>query len=502
MSVAATAADATASHVAAKLEGPADRLRAAFKAHGGRLGDMQKGVRIFYDTGDRRLWRKGYSLSVGAEGDAYRLTLRQESGLGLVRPEWSAPVATPTPDPGLLPSDAPTAPFGDILSGELLPRFRVVADSAAADAHMDDAAVELTLRRGGVVAIAGEARFYELEVCLADGDLAGFLAAARDIAGAHKLGLSLTSKVEHGMAVAAGARLGPAKGAWPVFTPDVTVGDAVEQILAVAARHITRNLGPAAEASDIGGVHQARVALRRLRSAFSLFKGELGPLATELNDGARMALRALGTARDLDVFLAETAPPVIAELEGKVDFAPLIARAERARANAYADVRRMLRGPEFAAFLTDLFAAAEAGALDVTAPDRRLKPMAARLLRKRLRRTLKAGDGFAFLPNETRHEARIALKKVRYACGYFQSLFDGEDVYIYRKRMSALQDDLGRLNDADVAAALVDRLAAGDRAAAVAGAAIKGWQACRVQASEDHMVAAWQAFAEARPFWK
>lgn|GEM_PF-790828 len=497
-----TGAAAAVDRIEIRLVGPAERLRAALRSVDGDPSNTERAVATYFDTGDRRLWRRGYSLSVSEMGADRRITLVREEGLGLCRQEWSGPAASAAPDRAALPEDAPQEPFFDLLPGELLPRFQTVMDSASA---MHDAAgcrLAVTLERGRIQAVGGATRAAELSVRLADGGLAAMLMAVRSLAAEHGLGLSLVPHARRGMSLASGDAAGAVKARWPVFAPDVTAEQAFADIVSSAAEHIFANLALAESGEDPSGVHQLRVGLRRLRAALSLFKMRIGPAGAMLNDGARQALRRLGAARDLDVFLTGTIPPIAASLPNPDALAPLLKAAETARRKAYGDIRRMLRSPAFVAFQTDLLAAAEAGGVPVDDGGAPLAPDAARLLRRRRRKTLRAGDGFALLPNEERHEARIALKKFRYACGYFQCLFDGPDVRPYRKRMSALQDALGMLNDADVAGRLVDSLAGRNRDAMVAAALVKGWHAHRLSAIEGEMTAAWLDFAEARPFWK
>lgn len=488
-----------------KLIGPPARLRQAFASIGGEDRRARR-TAVYYDTGDRRLWSRGYALALRlGEGaaPANRLLLLRETTLGFRRQIWAVQTDGMSPDPALLPRDAPRGAFSDVLPGELLPRFRTITDRATAEIALGDARIEAALDACRITAVGGAHRFQELELRLAVGGYGDLLEAARELAAEHRLGITLVSKAARGMAVAAGedATSTAIKAGWPEFDPEVDRGRAVARILATATPHIFGNLAAANAGETPAGVHQLRVGLRRLRSALALFKGGLGPLGVQLNDGARQALRALGPARDLDVFLTETAPSVASGLSGDA-LAPLIAKAEAARGRAYDRVRSLMSAPAFSGFLIDLLAAAEDGALQVADARQPLKPTAAALLKRRRRKTLRAGAGFAILPNQERHAARIELKKLRYACGYFQSLYPGEATQAYRKRMSDLQDDLGRLNDADVAAALADQLAGRDRAAAFAAAALKGWMAHGVAANEAHMIDSWDAFEAAKPFWK
>src|SRR5262249_60134812 len=79
------------------------------------------------------------------------------------------------------------------------------------------------------------------------------------------------------------------------------------------------------------GIHQTRVALRRLRAAFGLFKSAIdGPALRALSAEARWLAAECGPARDLHVFLTETVdevPPSVKRIANR----PAKAHPERAR---------------------------------------------------------------------------------------------------------------------------------------------------------------------------
>ena len=60
---------------------------------------------------------------------------------------------------------------------------------------------------------------------------------------------------------------------------------------------------------------------------------------------------------------------------------------------------------------------------------------------------------------EQRHRVRIAAKKSRYATEFFAALYPAKQVRPYVKTLSALQDELGWLNDVAVAERLLAQLA-------------------------------------------
>ena len=96
---------------------------------------------------------------------------------------------------------------------------------------------------------------------------------------------------------------------------------------------------------------------------------------------------------------------------------------------------------------------------------------------------------------ERRHRLRIRMKRLRYACDFFSPSFAGAAAQPYIKRLEALQDILGELNDIAVARRLLAELAA---AAGNARHAL----AARERTLVTSLETAWGAFEKRRPFWK
>ena len=140
--------------------------------------------------------------------------------------------------------------------------------------------------------------------------------------------------------------------------------------------------------------------------------------------------------------------------------------------------------------------------------DRPIVEFAARLLGKRQRKALKLGRQFARLSAQERHRVRIALKKLRYATEFFQTLYPKGRAKPYLAALKDLQDRLGHLNDVAVAERLIGMLvgeedrSADDAAIRWAGGLVLGWHAHGVAEIEPATVRAWQEFAELEPFWR
>jgi len=98
---------------------------------------------------------------------------------------------------------------------------------------------------------------------------------------------------------------------------------------------------------------------------------------------------------------------------------------------------------------------------------------------------------------------RIRVKRLRYACDFFAASFAGVLAQPYLKRLAALQDVLGDLNDIAVARRLLAELA--PRGSAPDLASASAYVARALSARERTLVIslqpAWTEFEKRRPFW-
>ncbi len=202
-------------------------------------------------------------------------------------------------------------------------------------------------------------------------------------------------------------------------------------------------------------LHDYRVALRKIRSVLSLFKGVYDPNQTAmLKDRFAALMTPTGRLRDLDVYLLERRqyydllPPA---LHGGLDRMFLLFEQER-RA-AHAALARQLAGK---AGRTEI---ASLGRLF----DRRgtLRPgpnagqgaheLACALIWHRYRKIRKIAATIGPDTADSRiHALRIHCKKLRYLMELFAPLFAGPDFSALLKPLKRLQDVLGLFNDFSV----------------------------------------------------
>ena len=302
----------------------------------------------------------------------------------------------------------------------------------------------------------------------------------------------------------------------PAFLlPSVSADDAFRLTLQQCKWHIIANVPAVLEAHGPEGVHQLRVALRRLRVALASFGEEFRtPPMEALRMRAQILAQGLAPARDLDVFIDELFEPA-ARANGSVDaFAVLRERAVAARREAWADAVRKVSGLAFRSFLHDLGEAVDEkpwyeGSRGLVAFEQPATDLANRVLGRRLKAAKKRARQLESLNEAGRHRLRIVLKKLRYTAEFFAPLYPEDAVAPFIKRLSQMQDVLGLLQDVAVARKTLAHLIeeppeerSGPRAdLSFAAGIVYGWHLDRSANAWKDAMGRWKKFAKAEPFW-
>ncbi len=301
-----------------------------------------------------------------------------------------------------------------------------------------------------------------------------------------------------------------------VLSPENSAEDGVGEAVRNGITHLTKNEACVLARSHEEGVHQMRVAVRRLRSRISLYNGLLpGSQTNRLTGELKWLIGALGPARDWDVFVSETMAPAMAVMPEDPDLALLRQRAMQRRDRGYRTAQAAIRSRRYARLKARLEAWAakrawrQAG--DGVAPDSRLdapiREFAARVLEARHRKVIRRGARLRQMDAEERHRLRIQIKKLRYAVEFLESLYSDNAVQPYLAALKLLQDSLGAMNDLSVARTLTADLIGGTRGAdkrlrlAYAAGLVAGC-AAHGQEQVTQLPAAWTQFASRETFWE
>lgn len=293
----------------------------------------------------------------------------------------------------------------------------------------------------------------------------------------------------------------------PLILPaGLNVGEAFTRILqhhgAILLHHANRI---PAGGEDAEPVHQTRVALRRLRSALAVFRGATQtPAVTALAQDLRAFGHSLGPARAWDVFLAENGARIGRVFAEDTMVTALLREAGRKRDAAYAALAQDQGGPRFSALAEHLTSIAEHhGWRDTLQPDQRallaapLDQFGADILARLHRRVRRAGRHVARLDPPALHALRLRGKRLRYAAEFFASQYDAKPASRYIRRLAAVQERLGGLNDAATTTLLLAELRARGRA----GGIVIGYTTAEAENGLHDLARVWKRFRNAAPFW-
>lgn len=486
----------------------------------------------YFDTPDNLLAARELSLRVRKESRRHVQCLkamapsapsapsaRCENITGFARLEWEWPVPGPCLDYSLLRDDADImALLEGIDFSQLCAVYSTDIKRQSRELRTPGGAlIQCEIDQGRVLAGTPEAPLEapvrELELELTSGDEAELLATATLITSLVPARLSARTKAQRGQVLASGRGHEWVKAQMPKLAKGASAEEVLRTSVMSGLKHLMANEDCVLTRGHIEGVHQMRVALRRIRSVITTYKKLLPEGSFEhLSQGLKEAGSALSNARDWDVFLDE----VLTNVENGFDQDPALAvmrkRALGKQEQAYRAVEGLIHSEDYAKLLTQTLVWVASSAWrraerDGEETDTLQIPatkVAQHILSKRHKNVLKAGKGLKSLTVEQRHRLRITLKKARYAAEFFAEIYPDKKTKPYLKPLKILQESLGHLNDLAAAERLMGELIAdgGDGADLHrASGMVEGWFMHAQHTREKDLQKGWKAFCAAKTFW-
>jgi len=376
------------------------------------------------------------------------------------------------------------------------------ADALAGHDGGAAALVSLSLLTGHLRGVAAEQPVSRLFL---RGEASLLKPVAMELAGAIRVDVPRAGFAASAAAIVQGGQPAPRYEGPPAVTPGLQLSESVAELIGQLLDTMLHWSDGAGAGATPVPVHQMRVATRRLRSALAVFKSvaafpDLVPLSAALGDAAAR----LGAARDWDVFLDGTAERIGAAFPGDRRVRALVSAARRRRLAAYAGLRAYLASAAFRTLEVGLACACVLRPWDrESEPDPMLHQDTAMFARAALdrqwKRVRRAGRGLSKLPVEAMHELRKDCKRLRYTAEFFTPLFPERPGRRFVKRLAALQDELGSLNDGAVAAGLMAHLGRAEQG--YAAGVVGGYVAASAAPSRAQIGRAWKRFQRAAPFW-
>jgi triphosphatase len=269
--------------------------------------------------------------------------------------------------------------------------------------------------------------------------------------------------------------------------------------------HLLRN-EESSLSGDTEGIHQMRVAERRLRAILSAFAPALPKKARRwASSELRWFADVLGEARNIDVFSTSLLQPARAALPGTGGFKRLAMATRDRRKAAHAAVVAAINSNRYKESVLAMLRwfderkwHARGAPDDLQRPIDELAPI---LLDRCRHQAEKHAKHFARQSAKQRHRLRIALKKLRYAAELLGSLYDPAETQHFVKRLERLQDDLGDINDVRVGRDIVAMETGRNAGMNHAGHRVLAWHKRRLADFEPQLRDHLHKLLKAEPFW-
>lgn len=468
----------------------------------------------YHDTPEHDLRKHGIELRILRVGREWIQTMKVLDD-GLIGPysptEFECPVASGQPDfAPLAEAGAPPALLAPEIQSRVMEIFEIRFWRRKGVLEFTNGAmIEICADSGSVIAGEESATICEVNLELKRGLPDSLHEVANELASKIDVQLNLLSKPDLGYHLIEGFEPKPVFAKKTKLSGGRTVEEVFARLLTESVEHAFANEEAVLESSDIEGVHQMRVGLRRFRSVLSVFK----PIIPEdccnvAKEKARPLLAALGPARDWDVFVTEQIAALRRSMPDWEHFADLERVAETLRARAYQGLRELLRSRAYhqAKLTLVSWIACHGWRASMTSEELAgLKRPADEFVKLALQqghqRIRKRGRGIRRKKVDELHRLRIATKRQRYSVEFFGSLFPAKKVRGYRSSLKVMQRDLGRLNDSATAKRLLEEIR---RIQGMQDSVqfVLGWTARGCGDSHEHLKDVWKSFKNRRSFWK
>jgi len=495
-----------ARHKDAVLQHPLLRPQSPYKPREQNLSDT------YFDTPDLRLRGSDIGLRVRRVNGGWVQNMKA-GGAAIggfhCRDEWESSVAGSVPDVPLLREIVDDKRIrrgllgGSKVRNNLAPIFTTKVKRTVWMLEFPDGdRVECALDHGRIEAGHKHVAISELELELKAGNPARLFDLALGLQNGIVLHIGNQSKADRGYAMLEAAPPAAVKATPLTLTRDMNVEQVFQAIAANCLAHMQANDEGVASRHDVESVHQMRVGMRRLRSALGMFKGvlhlpeavqaELDWLAAELAD-----------ARDWDVLAGSTLALVAMDVQDRTQLHGVQQAAKVKAQEHHITAACAVGSPRYTKLMLNMTRWVrtmgwhddqDAGVVAGKKLQGCVLKFARKIFERDQRRLHARAHNLREATPEARHRVRIAAKKTRYAAEFFESLFAARTVRPYVKGLTALQDELGFLNDVAVADRLLTDMSAAEPELQAGASFVKGFLAARVKTDDRVITRLWQRF--------
>lgn len=452
----------------------------------------------YYDTPDRLLAKNGMALRLRKEDDQWVQTFKAagQSHLHRVEEEIHLGVCNQEPDLNLelyqnnkVVTDLINAVLGT-QAEKLSLQFETDVQRTYHVFEADNTAIEVCLDDGVVKTADTQSIICEVEFELKQGAVKTLIQFAQQWINRYALWLDVRSKAERGNLLALGQAASPAVHAKALtLNKDITAEQALKKIIENCLGQFLPNMAAIAdEVAEAEHIHQARVSLRRLRSALKHFSSWSSELNSVWEEQIAELFRKLGDTRDEDAIRTEVLP-VIQQHGSPELLLPVSVQSSK-------ELSTIFTSADTIKLLLDLlaFAYSEEDSKNKTGG---LKKHIKKSLDKLHHKVISNAEHFSELEVTEQHKIRKTAKQLRYCVEFISSLYPDKKVQQYLKQLQPVQNTLGQYNDLFIAEGIFNKIVENDSSFWFA----LGWVKAKQPHLQKRSAKALRTFSQTETFW-
>lgn len=400
----------------------------------------------YYDTPDRLLAQSGIAIRLRKEADTWVQTFKATTNSHLHRIEHEVDLGPQEPELDL--SVYQHQPIIKKLLDEVLAnskaqlqlQFQTNVQRYHHTYEVNGSCIEACLDDGQLISNNGTAQICEVEFELKEGDVLPLIELAQDWVKQYGLWLDVRSKAERGNLLAMGKLVSPAASAKKiVLTKKISTEQALQHIVENCLNHLLPNAAAiAGQVAEAEHTHQARVAIRRLRTALKHLEKWSDQVDPAWRGQLSTLFKQLGTTRDIDVISADILPQL------RDDGAPTLQLS--ASQNHEIPTAVLFTDAPTVILLLDLLMFIHAESTS-NKHEPTLKNRASKKLEQLYKHISPKAHAYSHLDLEQRHKMRKQTKELRYLIEFFSCLYSEKSVKHYLKQLKQTLNHLGQYID-------------------------------------------------------
>lgn len=452
----------------------------------------------YYDTPNRLLAKNGMALRLRKENDLWVQTFKAAGQSHLHRVEEEVFLGKCEQEPELnLELYKDNKAVTDLLTEALGTEVEKLSLQFETDVHRtyhvfeaDNTAIEVCLDDGVVKTATTQSKICEVEFELKQGAVKTLIQFAQQWINRYELWLDVRSKAERGNLLALGKAVSPAVHAKNLsLDKNISAEQALKKIVENCLGQFLPNMAAIADnVAEAEHIHQARVSLRRLRSALHHFSGWSDDLNPAWEEQIAALFRKLGNTRDVDAIRTEILPMIVQhgspELLLPISEEPL------------KDLATLFKSAETVKLVLALLAFAYSEE-DSQSTKGKFKKEIEKSLDKLHYQVVSHAKDFNELEVTEQHKIRKKAKQLRYCIEFISSLYPSKNVQQFLKKLQPVQNTLGLYNDLFIAEDLFNKAIEHDPHFWFA----LGWIKAKQPYLQNQSAEALQKFNKVKTFW-